>query len=365
MQRERDKILTEYDGKVNQYNDLRATVDALLTRLMPEGVHIHKIESRIKDKLKLEEKLKRKDKYSSLTDVTDILGFRIITLFEDEVDLVCNVLSKEFDVDTVNSVDLRSTKNPDQFGYLSVHYILRLSSNRAALPENQQFADLPFEVQVRSILQHAWAEIQHNFGYKEKSVIPSDYRRGFSRIAGMLELADEQFVKLRHKVEEYRRSLSEQELSAVAINRDSIEYFATNNPTLNTITQYIANKAECTVIDGLSPDELVSLTTYIGVKNLRDLEERLIKNSEILVDVAVSTLRSVHDIYYPSSTQLRFRTMGKNLPLLYLGYIEAYRKDGDLLPVMNHIGMEPKSEVPLASERIGSRIKVLLEKSKH
>jgi putative GTP pyrophosphokinase len=81
----------------------------------------------------------------------------------------------------------------DRFGYQSIHYLLRIKSGRAGLPEYQRFSGHVFEAQVRTILQHAWAEIEHDIQYKSLRAIPTVIRRRFVALAGMLEIADREF----------------------------------------------------------------------------------------------------------------------------------------------------------------------------
>ena len=98
--------------------------------------------------------------------MTDITGVRVITYFADQVDEIAKVMEGEFNIDIKNSIDKRDILDPDRFGYLSLHYVIvSLSSARCALAEYRSFSELKAEVQVRSILQHAWAEIEHDLGY--------------------------------------------------------------------------------------------------------------------------------------------------------------------------------------------------------
>jgi ppGpp synthetase/RelA/SpoT-type nucleotidyltranferase len=163
----------------------------------------------------------------------DVLGVRIITFFPDEVDKVADVVAREFDIDDENSIDKRATHAPEEFGYMSLHYVARLNEARATLSENARFKGLPFEVQIRSILQHAWAEIEHDLGYKTKSSIPPDSHRRFSRLAASLEGADEQFKVIRDELAEYQRELPaaiRRVPATVDINGDSVLALAAEDP---------------------------------------------------------------------------------------------------------------------------------------
>jgi putative GTP pyrophosphokinase len=95
----------------------------------------------------------------------------------------------------------------DQFGYRSVHFVCELGKKRAGLPEFSAYRDLVFEVQVRTVLQHAWAEIEHDRNYKFTGVLPAQIRRRLYLLAGMLEIVDREFVSLAHEVDTYEQEL--------------------------------------------------------------------------------------------------------------------------------------------------------------
>ncbi|MBZ5525261.1 MAG: RelA/SpoT domain-containing protein, partial [Acidobacteriia bacterium] len=168
------RILNEFDVKKDLLDRFRVACERLVEQILEsEDIKVHKVTSRVKDRDRLEEKLKRADKeYQSLDAITDTLGIRIITHFEDEVDRVGTVIEREFSTDTEKSVDKRKMLDPDRFGYLSLHYICSLNEDRCKLPEYRQYELLTFEVQIRSILQHAWAEIEHDLGYKTGAAVP-------------------------------------------------------------------------------------------------------------------------------------------------------------------------------------------------
>ena len=117
----------------------------------------------------------------------------------------------------------------DRFGYQSIHYLVKFTSLRSRLPEYEPFANAIAEIQIRTILQHAWAEIEHDIQYKSASVIPTEIRRRFMALAGMLELADREFQAIqnadRQLTVEARSRVAGGQLSQVEITPDALKAF--------------------------------------------------------------------------------------------------------------------------------------------
>jgi ppGpp synthetase/RelA/SpoT-type nucleotidyltranferase len=199
------KIIDEFDHKLSLYTAFTEKIRQLIVEILTEtGQRVHSVSARVKDRGTLAEKITRSDtKYTKLTDVTDLAGIRIITFFDDDVGKIADITEKEFQIDKEKSVDKKATLDPDRFGYISLHYIVKLPPSRTSLIEYQRFPDLFAEIQIRSILQHAWAEIEHDLGYKTKLGIPKQIQRRFSRLAGLLELADQEFMTIRDNIQSY------------------------------------------------------------------------------------------------------------------------------------------------------------------
>jgi putative GTP pyrophosphokinase len=168
--------------------------------LKANNINFHSVTHRVKDADTTLRKINKSDSRRAIGSLTDMLGMRIITYFRDDVDEVAKIIEQEFSIDQENSIDKRAILDPDRFGYLSMHYIVKLSSGRATLAEYRAFAEINFEIQIRSILQHAWAEIEHDLGYKSEAAVPRGTRRSFSRLAGLLELADDEFTRIRDEL---------------------------------------------------------------------------------------------------------------------------------------------------------------------
>lgn len=191
----------DYEEAVSGLDAFRIALEGMINVFLEQqGINVHSVTSRVKQKASVLRKLQRPDKDRHVSELTDLLGVRIITYFPDEVDKAAKLVEREFRVDPDNSVDKRSILDPDRFGYLSLHYVLTLNEKRSELTEYQNYKSVKFELQIRSILQHAWAEIEHDLGYKSESTVPRAARRRFSRLAGLLELADAEFQGIREQL---------------------------------------------------------------------------------------------------------------------------------------------------------------------
>ncbi|MDQ2730965.1 MAG: hypothetical protein M3Y56_04845 [Armatimonadota bacterium] len=206
MATETEKIMGQYSVQRELFQRLGSKLQPLLDSLLQDiGAQVLFVDMRVKEENSLRRKIASKpDQYSALSDITDILGLRVVTYRSGEVDSIAEVVSQEFNIDPNNSIDKRAALADDQFGYLSLHYVANLNQERLSLPEYRPFAACKFEIQIRSVLQHTWAEIEHDIGYKPGIELPVGMRRRFSRIAGLLEVADEEFNRIVIDLERYR-----------------------------------------------------------------------------------------------------------------------------------------------------------------
>lgn len=218
-------ILEEYREAVPTLERLKEEVlRQLHEALSRAGLIVTAIEARVKTEQSLAGKLALKgDKYTSLTDVTDLVGARIVTFYTDDVDRIAAMAEQLFDIDWENSVDKRKLLQLDSFGYTSLHYICRLPRY-----------DFRFELQLRTTLQHAWAAINHDSGYKSDIDIPREYVRRMNRLAGLLEMADDEFSRIRTELTDYRRRVQQLvangKLDEVQLDGDTFRSFIQAKP---------------------------------------------------------------------------------------------------------------------------------------
>lgn len=187
--------------------------ELIKTLLITSKIKYHTIENRTKNIDSLEEKMLRKKIKNVKEEIVDISGIRIILYYLEDVDMVVNLIKNNFTIDDKNSINKANLYNSNEFGYLSVHYIVTLDSKRSELPEWIQFSKLRAEIQIRTVLQHSWASISHELSYKKNYEIPKNLERKLYRLAGLFELADEQFSKIK----EEHNTLKEQIINEGAI----------------------------------------------------------------------------------------------------------------------------------------------------
>ncbi len=155
------------------------------------------------------------------------------------MDNIGKLIETKFEIDWENSTDKRQVIKADAFGYLSLHYIASLKQEDGYEPE---LCNKKFEIQIRTILQHAWSDINHDIGYKNDFGVPREVARTFARIAGLLEIADAEFIRTRDLMKEFesvtREKIINDDAQDVDINLISLkEYMLLNKKMRSFLTE--------------------------------------------------------------------------------------------------------------------------------
>ena len=307
-------ILDEYDNNCDHYRDFIQTTKTLINDLLLQhNVQFFFIQDRLKSINSLTNKLVRKEyKYEKLKDITDICGIRIITYFSDTVDSVASIIKKEFAIDEKHSVDKRALLAPDRFGYLSLQYVAKLSKSRLKLTEHQRFSDCQIEIQIQSLLQHTWAEIQHNLGYKSEISVPKQIQRRFSQLAGLLELADDEFVRINNTLTKYKASLPRmisRTPKAVPIDQASILAYIETSSVLKNIENRIESSQKIRLREPGNTHSIIERCAYVGYNSIYDIDSSLIKFDSLISHIAnnlVVSEEQEEEGYYTAGLSLFF-----------------------------------------------------------
>jgi len=260
-----DEAMIWYNENRGLYQDFSVRVHELLERLLDGGSMAYQsITHRVKEKESFRKKYAKKE-YSSPEEMTDMAGVRIIAYTTSDVEKICKLIKQDFAIDQKNSGNKAKDMRSNEVGYLSVHYVASLSDPRKQLGEYKRYQNLKCEIQVRTLLQHAWAEIEHDRNYKFGGELPEAIKRKFYLVAGTLELMDQQFQTLSDEIVAYgRRVAKETKKGELDIPIDSIsvgEFLRQKFPELPLPESQ-------TTVDSMLILELQAM----GVQTLADLE---------------------------------------------------------------------------------------------
>lgn len=194
--------MATYERRYESHKEIARRIEELVRQVVRDlGLDIHLVVARAKSPDSLRGKLRRKTYSDPSMQVTDTVGVRVITYYRSAVDPVAEAIKREFRIDQTRSEDKRRLLDLREFGYRSVHLIAKLKPPRSRMTEYADIAPLWFEIQVRSLLEHVWAEIEHEVVYKSGVKYPDSTARLFGALAGTLEILDGEFEKLRYERE--------------------------------------------------------------------------------------------------------------------------------------------------------------------
>lgn len=300
---DQNALVQAYRAALPSYERLRDEVVADTTRLLTAaGLNIHHVTGRVKRPASLADKLRRKPgRYHTLTDVTDLVGVRVITYFESDVNVVARLMEEHHVVDWDHSIDKSRRHDPDRFGYMGVHYVVRAEPDLVP-----QLPGARFEVQIRSILQHAWAEIEHDLGYKNPQAVPREVRRRFYRLAGLLEMADEEFMALHRLSRNYAAGLPAriaEDPEGVFIDAQSMTYLLGTPPVLD-LDRALAAALEVPLLpvsaDPERAQRLASLLHYVDVHSVGLLLGELARHEDEVRRFGAALLPRLRPLWSPS-----------------------------------------------------------------
>lgn len=175
---------------LSNLNKFREYLDEILKTIIFENeIKIVTIDSRVKEEKSIQEKFIRKE-YNSIEEMTDILGFRIITYVKSDLLKIQSLIKSFFDTFENQSVNKSILLEHNKIGYSSIHLICRI---RNCPDIFKDFINFKFEIQLRTLLQHAWAEYEHKNNYKANYELSDSLKRRLFLISGTLELLDNEF----------------------------------------------------------------------------------------------------------------------------------------------------------------------------
>ncbi|WP_347312765.1 GTP pyrophosphokinase [Defluviimonas sp. SAOS-178_SWC] len=230
-----------YSKERTRFYDYTREIHSILEKVLAqERLDVVSIEARTKSIDSFLNKLDRESaKYNDpLNDITDLSACRIICYYFEDIETIDSLIRDNFAIDERNSVKKDQIENPKEFGYLSRHLVVEMNSDRLKLSEFKRFKGMKCEIQVRTVLQHAWAAIEHKLQYKVNQDVPQPLQRKLFQISAMLEVADGQFSFIRDSLasirQGYRDTISHGG-GVVPLNLDSIEIYISDSKYLEQL----------------------------------------------------------------------------------------------------------------------------------
>ena len=177
------EIIREFLNQQPDYEQLCTEVAYTLSkRLSDAKIGISAVMCRAKTLESFLEKIDRKHYQNPLTEITDFAGVRVVYLYPGDFPTVEKIICEEFEV--LEKVDKLHEKEEDRFGYGAIHFLLRLGKPSTGA-RYDHLKNLVCELQVRTVLQDAWAIIDHHLAYKKESDVPTLLRRKLNSLAGL------------------------------------------------------------------------------------------------------------------------------------------------------------------------------------
>ena len=204
----------------------------------------------------LEKALVRKRKSDPLVEITDQVGVRFVVLLLEDIDSVGQIVeSGPWESQKDRDFQQERLEKADYFAYQSDHYVIRTRSDfefeGIFVP-----ALLPCEIQIRTILQHAYAEMAHSSSYKPPVKLPEEdqkhINRSLAKGSALIETTDDVFGEIKKRLREYNESVS------ALLARSSEVYEEVTDEKTSPITalgELIADEYRCLLKD-VRPDQL-------------------------------------------------------------------------------------------------------------
>ncbi|MET8223050.1 hypothetical protein [Streptomyces sp. NPDC005301] len=253
-----ERLTREFNAMRPNYEALCDELEFSLKRKMDEaGIKWHTIAARPKKLKSFLEKVDRKEYVDPLNDTEDLAGARIVCLFMIDLERAGEVISSTFEV--LNREDKINEGDVSAFGYMSHHYVCRLS-DRYAGERYDALKGLKFEIQVRTILMDAWANMSHYLSYKNEDSIPQGLIKDFHALSGLLYVGDRQFEALfkassRSAATAEDRVLRSSKIEESEVNADTIQallarlYFNRKEPTAEAVSEFTSELRERGYVD--------------------------------------------------------------------------------------------------------------------
>ncbi len=286
-------IMDDYSSNKESYIKLGNIVHGKLTSALGEAdIRVMGVEHNVKDEKTIESMLyKDADRYQNLADITSVLTVKIICYFKDEVDVIAQIIENSYFIEAENAMDrIYVCKAYENSGY------------------DEDVCDKYFEIQVKTVLEHTWSTINNDLGYSEFGV-PNAVKKEFVRLAGLLEIADDEFVRVRDDMKIHteiaREKIVNDNADDVVIDAISLNEYMLRNKKMRKFLEDLA-AIEGSEISDINSESYISQLAWFRVRTIGDLQRMLDKNSVLALEFAKRVLMGSELDILSSNVALRF-----------------------------------------------------------
>jgi ppGpp synthetase/RelA/SpoT-type nucleotidyltranferase len=198
------EIVDLWNEEQPKYENLGKIVCAFIKDKITDYELLPEIQYRTKELLSIIKKVKKKQsqKEYSYHHLKDKLGIRIICSFQEEMKIIDEFLQKFF---TIKEVEYKQENlDFDKLDYVSNHYDAQINLGINEFKKHTELGGFVFEIQVRTLNQHAWSNTAHSLSYKQEKDLPPNLKRKVYRLLSLYELADDEFSSVNKALKEYR-----------------------------------------------------------------------------------------------------------------------------------------------------------------
>jgi ppGpp synthetase/RelA/SpoT-type nucleotidyltranferase len=272
----------DFERQKNALEQLASEVEYGLAALADDkGIKFHSVTSRVKTLASIAKKAKDKDLDDPMADMDDLVGARMVVLFLSDLPRLDSLVRESFNIES--SDNKIESADPATFGYMSVHYVGTLGDEYSG-PRYDRVKDLRFEIQTRTVVMDAWANVSHYLDYKGDSTIPEELRKDFHALSGLFYVADKHF-ELFADSSKLSQEKAEEELKSGSLDDVDIN--------LDTMEAFLARKyPDREQSDRAAIADVINYVASRGYERLGELEKDLDKVSDEFLE---------HELQFPPS----------------------------------------------------------------
>ncbi len=271
-----------------KYDELGGVVSSFIKSTITECEILPEISFRTKTLLSIVKKIKKKlrEKEYSYSQMNDKLGVRIICTFQEEMDVIDKYLYKYFDIKKVERK--KDTLDEKTLDYISNHYDACIKTSVNKFSKYYNLKDLVFEIQVRTLNQHSWANTAHSLSYKQEANIPSSLVRKVYRLLSLYEIADDEFS---------------------AVNKALIEH--PDNKVYTTLRKLESKIYKYAQVDFDRESSLLAIKTILGYltekqiqESIREIESFITENGSKIQRIFKENRSRYHEISFLTQPEI-------------------------------------------------------------